>query len=160
KVMEVPRDVIKQSKIVAKELVKFDRMKVVDDDDIRFHPTATLKDIHSSTLKLVLVWCEKHKSDTPAMKKICKIPHEWKLPEWDQQFLDVHHCVVVALCKAAHEMQIKLLVDMTCKVIADQIKGKTTEELRAHFNIENDLTPEEEEAIRRDNERRGWEKRT
>lgn len=31
------------------------------------------------------------------------------------------------------------------------IKGKTPEELRKHFNIVNDFTPEEEEAVRREN---------
>ena len=31
------------------------------------------------------------------------------------------------------------------------IKGKTPEEIRAHFNIQNDFTPEEEEEVRREN---------
>lgn len=32
------------------------------------------------------------------------------------------------------------------------IKGKTPEEIRKHFNIQNDFTPEEEEEVRRENE--------
>lgn len=32
------------------------------------------------------------------------------------------------------------------------MKGKTTEEMRQQFNIENDFTPEEEEKLREDNE--------
>lgn len=32
------------------------------------------------------------------------------------------------------------------------IKGKTPEEIRKTFNIENDFTPEEEEQIRKENE--------
>jgi len=31
------------------------------------------------------------------------------------------------------------------------IKGKSPEELRKLFNVENDFTPEEEEAIRKEN---------
>jgi S-phase kinase-associated protein 1 len=32
------------------------------------------------------------------------------------------------------------------------IKGKTPEEIRKIFNIENDFTPEEEEEVRRENQ--------
>ena len=32
------------------------------------------------------------------------------------------------------------------------IKGKTPEEIRVMFNIKNDLTPEEEEQIRKEND--------
>ena len=44
-------------------------------------------------------------------------------------------------------MNIKSLLDLTCKTVADMIKGKTPEEIRAHFNIQNDFTPEEEEEV-------------
>jgi S-phase kinase-associated protein 1 len=43
------------------------------------------------------------------------------------------------------------LLDLTCKAVADQMRGKTTEETRKHFNIVNDYTPEEEEEVRREN---------
>lgn len=48
-------------------------------------------------------------------------------------------------------MNVKGLLDLTCQTVADMIKGKTTEEIREAFNIENDFTPEEEEEIRRKN---------
>jgi S-phase kinase-associated protein 1 len=32
------------------------------------------------------------------------------------------------------------------------IKGKTPDEIRKKFNIENDFTPEEEEEVRRENQ--------
>jgi len=34
--------------------------------------------------------------------------------------------------------------DVGCKAVANMIKGKTPEEIRKHFNIVNDFTPEEE----------------
>jgi hypothetical protein len=49
--------------------------------------------------------------------------------------------------KAANYLNIKSLLDLTCKTVADMIKGKTPEEIRAHFNIQNDFTPEEEEEV-------------
>lgn len=35
--------------------------------------------------------------------------------------------------------------------VADMIKGKTPEQIRAEFEIENDFTPEQLEEVRRDN---------
>ena len=39
-------------------------------------------------------------------------------------------------------------MDVTCKTVANMIKGKTPEEIRKTFNIENDFTPSEEEQVR------------
>ena len=40
------------------------------------------------------------------------------------------------------------LLDVTCKTVANMIKGKTPEEIRKTFNIKNDFTPSEEEQVR------------
>lgn len=45
-------------------------------------------------------------------------------------------------------MDIKGLLDVTCKTVANMIKGKTPEEIRKTFNIKNDFTPAEEEQVR------------
>ena len=39
------------------------------------------------------------------------------------------------------------LLDVTCKTVANMIKGKTPEEIRKTFNIKNDFTPSEEEQV-------------
>ena len=36
---------------------------------------------------------------------------------------------------------------MTCKTVANMIKGKTPEEIRKTFNIKNDFTQAEEEQV-------------
>ena len=54
--------------------------------------------------------------------------------------------------QAANYMDIKPLLDVGCKTVANMIKGKSPEEIRKTFNIQNDFTPEEEEQIRRENE--------
>ena len=43
------------------------------------------------------------------------------------------------------------LLDVTCKTVADMIKGKTPEEIRKIFNIKIDFTPSEEEQVRKEN---------
>jgi S-phase kinase-associated protein 1 len=47
---------------------------------------------------------------------------------------------------------IRLLLDACTKAVADLIKGKSPEEIREAFNMENDMSPEEQERIRRENE--------
>lgn len=54
--------------------------------------------------------------------------------------------------QAANYLNIKSLLDLTCLTVANMIKGKTPEEIRKTFNIENDFTPEEEEEVRRENQ--------
>lgn len=66
--------------------------------------------------------------------------------------LKVNRGTLFHLVLAANYLNIKGLLDITCKTIANMIKGKTPEEIRKTFNIENDFTPEEEEQIRKENE--------
>jgi S-phase kinase-associated protein 1 len=42
-------------------------------------------------------------------------------------------------------------MDAGCRALADTIKDKSVEEMRAMFGIENDFTPEEEEEIKKQN---------
>lgn len=53
--------------------------------------------------------------------------------------------------QAANFLDIQSLLDLTCKTVADMIKGKTPEQIRSEFDIENDFTPEELDEVRRDN---------
>ncbi|KAM3237648.1 SCF ubiquitin ligase complex protein SKP1a [Capsicum annuum] len=54
------------------------------------------------------------------------------------------------LLKAANYLNIKSLLDLTCQIAANMIKGKTPKEIRKTFNIKNNFTPEEEEEVRRE----------
>lgn len=44
------------------------------------------------------------------------------------------------------------LSELTAAAVANIIKDKTPEQIRQRFNIQNEFTPEEEEAVRRENE--------
>lgn len=59
---------------------------------------------------------------------------------------------VAGICEqAANYLNIKGLLDIVCAVIAEEIQGKTPEQIRKHFNIKETFTPEEEDEIRREN---------
>lgn len=77
------------------------------------------------------------------MREVCS--------EWDAEFVEVDDETLFDLILAANYMDIKPLLDLTCAKVASYMKGKSAEEIRKRFNIENDLTPEEEAAIRAEN---------
>jgi S-phase kinase-associated protein 1 len=71
---------------------------------------------------------------------------------WDKNFCEMDQETLFELILAANFLDIKPLLDLTCKTVANMIKGKSPEEIRKTFNIKNDFTPEEEEQIRKENE--------
>jgi S-phase kinase-associated protein 1 len=72
---------------------------------------------------------------------------------WDKAFCDVDQAILFQLMIAANYLDIKALLELTCKTVASMINGKAPDEIRALFNIKNDLTPEDEEKMRADY---GW----
>lgn len=52
---------------------------------------------------------------------------------------------------AANFLDIRGLLDLTCKAAANLIRGRSVEEIRKKFNIKNDFTPQEEEQLLREN---------
>uniref|UniRef100_M8C1M2 SKP1-like protein n=1 Tax=Aegilops tauschii TaxID=37682 RepID=M8C1M2_AEGTA len=65
------------------------------------------------------------------------------MKSWDAEFIKVDQATLFDLILAANYLDIKGLLDLTCQIVADMIKGKTSEEIRKTFNIKNDFTPEE-----------------
>jgi S-phase kinase-associated protein 1 len=73
------------------------------------------------------------------------------VPAWDASFVELEQEVLFELILAANYLDIKSLLDLTCAKVASMLKGKTAEEIRRQFNIENDFTPEEEAQVREEN---------
>lgn len=107
-----------------------------------------LPEVSTEVLKKVVEYCEYHVGDS---EKDSEEDAKTK-KEWDTKFCDVEQETLFAIILAANYLDIKPLLDITCKTVANMIKGKTPEEIRKTFNIENDFTPEEEAQIRKENE--------
>jgi len=113
-----------------------------------------IPNVNEQVLKKVIEWCEHHKNDpvttqdddSDSRKKTTDIE------EWDQKFMQVDQEMLFEIILASNYLDIKPLLDVGCKTVANMIKGKSPEEIRKTFNITNDFTPEEEEQIRRENE--------
>lgn len=112
---------------------------MIEDTDLE--TPVSLPMVDSDILMRVIEYCNFHKDEQPDDIKT----------EWNNKFINVSDEVIFNLILAANYMDIKSLLDLTCKKVADEIKGKTPEEIRLRFNIKNDFTPEEEEEVKREN---------
>lgn len=117
-------------------------------------PNTNSYQVNATVLAKVLEWCEHHRGDPPASTDDDSDSRRktTDIEEWDQKFMQVDQEMLFEIILAANYLDIKALLDVGCKTVANMIKGKSPEEIRKTFNITNDFTPEEEEQIRRENE--------
>lgn len=140
----ITRDVAERSVLIKNML----------EDCLEIDQSIPIPNVNDAVLSKVLEWCEHHKNDpapttdddTDTRKKSTDIE------EWDQKFMQVDQEMLFEIILAANYLDIKPLLDVGCKTVANMIKGKSPEEIRKTFNIQNDFTPEEEDQIRRENE--------
>jgi len=113
---------------------------MIDDTGFQIHVPVPMVD--SSTLAKVIEYLKHHQ----------RVEDEGLDDTlWDMNYVKVDDETLFNLILAANYLDIKSLLDLTCKAVADEIKGKTPEEIRTRFNIKNDFTPEEEEEVKREN---------
>lgn len=114
-----------------------------------------IPNIQLPILKKVLLYCEHYCSITPKeIKKplISKDLKENGVDDWDCKFIEMEQIDnLIDLIVAANFLDIEGLVNLGCAKIATFIKGKTVEEIRDTFGIENDFTPQEEAQLREEN---------
>ncbi|CAI9777908.1 unnamed protein product [Fraxinus pennsylvanica] len=112
--------------------------------------TIPVPNVTGNILSMVIVYCKKHAEAAAAEANDDVAENDLKA--FDSEFVKVDKDILFELIMAANYLNIKSLLDLTCRTVADMIKGKTPEEIRKIFNIINDFTPEEEEKIRIENQ--------
>ncbi|KNC77216.1 S-phase kinase-associated protein 1 [Sphaeroforma arctica JP610] len=123
----------------------------LDNDEV---PNIPLPNVNSQILEMVINYCKHHKDDV-VLATDDETTRERALEDidpWDQKFVGADQGTLFELILAANYLDIKSLLDLTCKTVANMIKGKDAEEIRKTFNIQNDFTKEEEEQVRKENE--------
>uniref|UniRef100_A0A2K5XYE4 S-phase kinase-associated protein 1 n=1 Tax=Mandrillus leucophaeus TaxID=9568 RepID=A0A2K5XYE4_MANLE len=125
-IFEVDVEIAKQSVTIKTMLEDLGMDDEADDDPV------PLPNVNAAILKKVIQW--------------------YDIPVWDQEFLKVDQGTLFELILAANYLNIKGLLDVTCKTVANMIKRKTPEEIRKTFNIKNDFTEEEEAQVRKENQ--------
>ena len=139
-------------KVAEKSLLMKNMINDLNPDGLQEDFEIPTPNVRANVLAKVLEWCEHHKNtifpdddDDDARKSA-------PVEEWDKNFLKVDQEMLYEIMLAANYLNIRPLLDAGCKMVAEMIKGKSPEELRRIFNIVNDFSPEEEAAIRRENE--------
>ncbi|CCE62857.1 hypothetical protein TPHA_0D02190 [Tetrapisispora phaffii CBS 4417] len=123
-----------------------------DDDDDDDEIVMPVPNVRSSVLQKVIEWADHHKDSNFPDEDDDDSRKSAPVDSWDREFLKVDQEMLYEIILAANYLNIKPLLDAGCKVVAEMIRGRSPEEIRRTFNIVNDFTPEEEAAIRRENE--------
>ncbi|KAM0828330.1 hypothetical protein ACQ4PT_067627 [Festuca glaucescens] len=112
----------------------------VDDEGVH------LPNVGSEILAMVIEYCNRHVASSSSEKE------EEDLRSFDDGFVKVEQHTLFDIIRAANYLDVKQLLDLCCQTVADSIKSKSVEEIRALFGIENDFTAEEEAEIRKENQ--------
>ncbi|KAM0842972.1 hypothetical protein ACQ4PT_058025 [Festuca glaucescens] len=105
-----------------------------------------LPNVGSEILAMVIEYCNRHVASSGSEEK------EEDIRSFDDGFVKVEQHTLFDIIRAANYLDIKQLLDLCCQTVADSIKSKSVEEIRALFGIENDFTAEEEAEIRKENQ--------
>ncbi|KAF7103550.1 hypothetical protein CFC21_104532 [Triticum aestivum] len=110
-------------------------------------------DVTGRVLSRVLEYVSRHFSDpAAAADPFDYIPNfDNPLKAFDDAFVQVDQDTLFDLIHAAECLDIEGLMDLACKTVADQMRGKTIEEIRKKFHVVNDYTAREEEDVRKEN---------
>jgi len=134
--VEVPRAVAEMS-VLIKEML-------ADDDDDNETPEIPLPNVNRDVLERIVAFCKHHVNNPMAeLEKPLKSNNMADVVEdsWDAEFIDVEQSVLFNIILAANYLDIPSLLDLSCAKVASMIKGKTPEEIRKTFNIQNDFSP-------------------
>ena len=86
-----------------------------------------LPNVNAGILRKVITWAQHHKDDPPPPEdEENKEKRTDDIDPWDQEFLKVDQGTLFELILAANYLDIKGLLDVTCKTVANMIKGKNT----------------------------------
>ena len=118
-----------------------------DDDGV-----VELPNVSAATLSRVIEYVERHfDADESDPSSSFNPSDDDPLARFDEELVSVDNDTLFDLLEAANFLNIVKLLDLTCKAVAEQMRGKTTDEIRKKFHIVNDYTKEEEEDVRMEN---------
>ena len=113
-----------------------------------------LNNVKSNILKKIKDYLEHYQESEPQEieRPLASQNYQECVEAWDYEYINVELDLIFEIILAANYMDIKPLLELASSKIASIIKGKTPEEIRKTFNIQNDFTPEEEQQIRDENQ--------
>ncbi|CAK4097635.1 unnamed protein product [Aphanomyces euteiches] len=92
-----------------------------------------------------------HANPMKEIPKPIKTKFEDVVEKWDLDFINQPYEMIFELILAANYLDIKSLLELACAKVSGIIFGKTPDQIREIFGIEQPFTPEEEKFIRDEN---------
>jgi S-phase kinase-associated protein 1 len=146
--MTVTIEIGDYKKVIPKEIAEFSQTikNMLEDvgDSMSEQSAIPLPNILPATFEKIIEYCQyhlDHATDTPEALK-----------EWDLKFCDLPKEQMFNLLNGSNYLNIAMLFDHACQATAHQIENKTPEEIREYFGLPDDLTAEEKEKIKKENE--------
>lgn len=103
--------------------------------DETIEETIPIMNVSTHILELVLKFAEYHQDDEEPINL-----KEEPISKWDSEFLKVDKSILYDLTLAANFMDIQSLYDLTCKTVANMIRGKNSVEIQELFGLSGNLT--------------------
>ncbi|KAF2432953.1 E3 ubiquitin ligase complex SCF subunit sconC, variant [Tothia fuscella] len=135
------------------------------EDESEQNQAIPIFNVTGPVLKKIIEWCEHHRGDPAVYDDGSKDAGDgngtamWAKSKgadvlgWDKKYMDgMDRETLFDVIMAANYLDIKALLDIGCKTVANMIKGKSPGEIRTMFGIENDFSAEDIEQIRKENE--------
>ena len=105
-----------------------------------------INQVNKPIMKKVIEFCEHMREHAPPEieKPLSSTDLSQVVDQWHADYVNVDQETLFEVVMAANYLDIKPLLELSCAKVASLIKGKSVQEIRQFFNIENDFTPEEE----------------
>ncbi|OBZ69238.1 E3 ubiquitin ligase complex SCF subunit sconC [Grifola frondosa] len=103
----------------------------------QFMKPLPIPDVSSAAFKKILQYCGRHSGDHD--REINPILYMFEAVDpWDLQFFGrIDHALLFEIISAAKSLRIPRLYHLGYKLVANDIKGKSMEEVRAIFGLDN-----------------------
>merc|ERR1719183_1730702 len=125
---------------------------MLDDIDDDTESDIPIPNIKGEIFKKVIEFCKQHPDAPLNPTEEQQLEMRVKpLDGWDMEFVRVPLATLFEMILAANFLDLKPMLDVTCKAVAEMIKGKTPDEIKKVFGVEGDFTDEEKAQVLRDN---------
>jgi hypothetical protein len=117
-----------------------------------------VSELKSKNLAIMVQFADRYVTLSKEERKLFEAPEAfWKpdgkadLANWMKSILPKDGMSLAELAQDCHKSKCQVLLKVVCSYLAAQTANMSVEEMRKFMNVEADLTPAEEEKIRKEN---------
>ena len=152
---KVDWEVARQSQTIRTML---DDLGIEEDGDSEDTIPLPNKEITGPVFQKALEWCKKNRGKPDYNREEDDSKNKYvsidQLNDWEKDYIKMTVDEMFPLLFLANFLEIKGLIELMVKALALQIQGKTVEEIRKNFNVEDPKWTEEE--LKKLNEENAW----